>query len=445
MYKVVVFDMDGTILDTLTDLHNTLVYTLEQIGMKTCTYEDTRSYVGNGIRKTIERALPADTNDAVIDRALGIFMEHYKEHCYDYTRPYEGICELINDLRRKGYKTAVVSNKANSAVKILCERFFDGLFDVYIGEKPNVNRKPAPDLVYEALDALGACKGDAVYIGDSEVDKQTADNSGLDFIGVSWGFRGKDFLIQQGAAVIADSPKDVLNILDVSFPNTVYVADVSPLYDESVYSKWLERIPYERLKKASKYKNQADRARSVGAAALLMMAYEDLIERYKLALPKILPDIATGKKGKPFFVKSPVHFSLSHSGDRVICMFSIKAAGCDVEYKHSDAVKIAKRFFTDAEYSILLDTESEQGQIKLFDTIWTLKESVVKASGDGLSIPLDSFSVIDEAGHAAIKTFLPHDNNTYYLHSYDCMDEYGYGCASLSEDYASDIIMKSLG
>lgn len=207
--KAAVFDMDGTILNTLEDLKDTLNHALQQAGYAPHTLEEVRSYVGNGIRRMIECAVPAGTSAEECDRIQGIFMPYYQEHCADKTCAYPGITELLEKFRAEGVLTAVVSNKADSAVQDLVEVYFKGLFDVAVGERAGIRKKPAPDMVQKALDALQIKKEEAVYIGDSEVDMATAENAGLDRIIVAWGFRDKDFLKERGAERIADNTQDV--------------------------------------------------------------------------------------------------------------------------------------------------------------------------------------------------------------------------------------------
>lgn len=208
-YQLAIFDMDGTILDTLVDLTNTMNYALEVNGYPTHTIDSVRTFVGNGIPKLIERAVPAGLDADMREKVRQDFMTYYKEHCADYTQPYEGIPELIYDLRKAGCKTAVVSNKADSAVHDLCNRYFPCLFDVEIGDREGFAKKPAPDSVNEVLRQLGIDREHAVYIGDSEVDVMTAKNARMDCIAVSWGFRSVPFLKEQGASLIVDSTEDV--------------------------------------------------------------------------------------------------------------------------------------------------------------------------------------------------------------------------------------------
>ena len=212
--NTVIFDMDGTVLNTLDDLTASVNYVLEKFGFPGRTVEEYRSFFGNGIREAIALALPEGTPDTVIDEMLPIYRKHYDEHCLDKTGPYEGILDLMKNLKERGYKMAIVSNKIDSAVKELNNRFFSEYVDIAIGEKEGIKRKPAPDTVIQALKELGSTKEDAVYVGDSEVDFQTSINSELPCISVLWGFRDKDFLIEIGATTFADKPSDVLEILE---------------------------------------------------------------------------------------------------------------------------------------------------------------------------------------------------------------------------------------
>ena len=211
--NTVIFDMDGTVLDTLEDLTVSVNYVLSKFNMPDHSEEEYRKFFGNGIKYALKCAVTEETAEEVIEEMLPIFREHYNEHCHDRTKPYDGIIELMSMLKANGYKMAIVSNKIDSAVKELNDRFFSEYVDVAIGEKPGIKRKPAPDTVLAALDELGSKKEAAVYIGDSEVDLQTALNSELPCISVLWGFRDKDFLISKGAVVFAETPEEVYDIL----------------------------------------------------------------------------------------------------------------------------------------------------------------------------------------------------------------------------------------
>ena len=212
-YELIVFDMDGTILDTLEDLKNSMNYTLKLHNMPERTLDEIRSFVGNGIRRLIELAVVEGTCSEKIDEIHKDFMKHYEVHCADFTRPYNGVNDLIKTLRNRGYKTAVVSNKADAAVQDLCIQYFPGLFDLAIGERPEIAKKPAADMVNLALEQLQVSKENAVYIGDSDVDVATARNSNLDMIAVDWGFRTRKFLMEQGAETIVSNPEEILELV----------------------------------------------------------------------------------------------------------------------------------------------------------------------------------------------------------------------------------------
>ena len=213
MYKLAVFDMDGTILDTLEYLKNRFNYALAECGYPQRTYDEVRSFVGNGIRKLIERSVPDGTSISDMDRVHEVFTGHYKIHCADKTKAYDGIKPLLEDLRANGIKTAVVSNKADYGVQELCKEYFDGLFDYAVGEREGIRRKPAPDSVNEALRVLDTQKGEAIYIGDSDVDFETAKNAELPCISVLWGFRDEEFLRSKGATLFVHKPSEILNIV----------------------------------------------------------------------------------------------------------------------------------------------------------------------------------------------------------------------------------------
>ncbi|MBQ7003870.1 MAG: HAD family hydrolase [Oscillospiraceae bacterium] len=206
-YKLAIFDLDGTILDTLEDLTDGVNYALSECGYPVRTIAEVRRFVGNGIRKLIERALPAGTPEAEIDRVHGIFSPYYKAHCDVKTKPYDGIPEMLQALRAAGMETAVLSNKGDFAVQPLIRHYFPDLFTLAFGERPGIPRKPAPDAVFEILERLGTDKADAVYIGDSNVDIETARNAGLSCICVDWGFRDRAQLIEDGAERIVSTPE----------------------------------------------------------------------------------------------------------------------------------------------------------------------------------------------------------------------------------------------
>ena len=209
----IIFDLDGTLLYTLEDLTDAMNYILRLYDMPERSIEEVRRFVGNGIKNLIRRAVPGDMEETLIDEMFEKFEVYYDEHCLDKTGPYPGIIELIQRLKEDGYKLAIVSNKVDSAVKELNERFFMPDVKVAIGEKPGVERKPAPDTVYEALRELGSRKEEAIYIGDSEVDVATAKNSNIPCISVLWGFRDKEVLIAAGATTFAKTTDEVYKII----------------------------------------------------------------------------------------------------------------------------------------------------------------------------------------------------------------------------------------
>lgn len=212
-YKLAIFDLDGTILNTLEDLADAMNYALGVHGYPGRTIEEVRRFVGNGIRKLIERAVPAGLAKEEIDRVHETFSAYYQQHCADKTRPYEGVLPLLERLRAAGCLTAVVSNKADAAVQPLCQRYYNGLFDYAVGERAGIRRKPDPDSVQEVLRCLQVEAADAVYIGDSEVDIQTAENAGLDSIIVTWGFRDREYLESQGGRRFVDRPEEIEQII----------------------------------------------------------------------------------------------------------------------------------------------------------------------------------------------------------------------------------------
>ncbi len=209
-YQLAIFDLDGTLLDTLEDLADSTNYIMRQFGYPGRTLTEVRAFVGNGIRKLLERSAPKGTSPEEIDRMFEQFKEHYGVHCADKTKPYDGIMELLHMLQKQEIKLAVVSNKADYAVKALCEQYFPGIFDEAVGERTGIARKPAPDTVNEVLKNLQIERSQAVYIGDSEVDVQTARNAEMDCIAVDWGFRDASVLKEAGAEVIVSTPEAIL-------------------------------------------------------------------------------------------------------------------------------------------------------------------------------------------------------------------------------------------
>lgn len=212
-YRLAVFDLDGTILNTLDDLADSLNHVLSEYSYPARTTNETRQFVGNGIYKLIERAVPQYASADDINKVYTAFGEYYKLHCTEKTAPYNGIPELLQSLRNAGIKTAVVSNKADFAVKILCDKYFPQMFDSVIGERKGTAKKPAPDSVNKTLENLCIPASEAVYIGDSDVDILTAKNAGVDCISVSWGFRSKQFLCENGAKTIVSDAEELKKLL----------------------------------------------------------------------------------------------------------------------------------------------------------------------------------------------------------------------------------------
>lgn len=214
MYTTFIFDLDGTLLNTLDDLAASVNYALRTHGMPEHSVDEVRQFVGNGVRKLMLRAVPDADNNPKFEETFHTFREHYMKHSMDSTRPYDGIQELLQALKKQGKHLAVVSNKFYAATQELCQHFFADTIEVAIGEHEaeGIRKKPAPDTVMEALRQLGVGKEGAVYVGDSDVDIMTARNSGLPCISVLWGFRDKDFLIKNGATTFVAAPKDILSI-----------------------------------------------------------------------------------------------------------------------------------------------------------------------------------------------------------------------------------------
>ena len=216
----VIWDLDGTLMDTLTDLMNSTNYALSRCGMPTRSCDEVRQFVGNGVHKLIERAVGSNGSPEDVEKCFAVFKQHYMVHCKDNTKPYDGIVDVIRQLHDMGYRQAIVSNKLQGGVTELHDEWFRGIIDVAIGETPEVQRKPAPDMVNKAIAELKKKFGiaadapvKAVYIGDSDVDLATASNSGLPCISVLWGFRSKEFLQSHGAKTFAERPEEILNIV----------------------------------------------------------------------------------------------------------------------------------------------------------------------------------------------------------------------------------------
>ncbi len=214
-YQTAVFDLDGTLLDTLEDLYLATNAALERHSLPRQSRDEVRLFVGNGVEMLIRRAVPAGTDEKTTLAVLADFKTTYAAICEDHTKPYDGILDMLAALRERGIRVAVVSNKFDAATKKLCEKYFGDLVEVAIGERAGVRKKPAPDTVYEALKELGVTAEGAVYIGDSDVDIRTAENCGMECISVTWGLRDEKFLIENGAKALVDTPERLLGVIIV--------------------------------------------------------------------------------------------------------------------------------------------------------------------------------------------------------------------------------------
>lgn len=213
-FDTVLFDLDGTLLDTLEDIRDATNHTLRAMGYPERTLAEMRRFVGNGAQMQLRRALGEGADEETLRRALEIYKPYYAEHCRIRTRPYEGIPALLRTLKAEGWRIAVVSNKPDEAVRPLAEEHFSTPCDCAMGETAARRRKPAPDMVLDALEVLGAEKERAVYVGDSEVDIETAKNAGIACISVSWGFRDREQLIAAGAREIAENAEELKTLLE---------------------------------------------------------------------------------------------------------------------------------------------------------------------------------------------------------------------------------------
>lgn len=209
----VIFDLDGTLINSLEDLRTSVNYALFGFRYPKQTLEQVRNNVGNGIEKLVERSLPDGKNNINFEVCLNIFKEHYAKNMAVNTKPYPHIIEMLATLKSRGYKIAVVSNKFDAAVKPLCSKFFKKLIDTAIGQTKETKKKPAPDSVYAVLDDLVSDIEHTIFVGDSEVDIQTAKNANIPCISVSWGYKTKEFLQQNGAKIIIDTPLEIFRYL----------------------------------------------------------------------------------------------------------------------------------------------------------------------------------------------------------------------------------------
>ena len=215
MKKIIIFDLDGTLLSTLDDLTTAVNYALNQFNYPQKSINSVKNYVGNGVEKLIERAIPNGLNNPDYKNCLEIFKNYYSNNMYNQTKPYENIIPMLKKLKSNGLKIAVVSNKFDAAVKNLCDKYFPNLIDFASGEdeKNGIKKKPSPDTVLKILKNFNFKPEDAFYVGDSEVDIQTAKNSNVDSISVTWGFKDRQFLIDNGGKILVDTPDEIISIV----------------------------------------------------------------------------------------------------------------------------------------------------------------------------------------------------------------------------------------
>lgn len=213
-YTTIVFDCDGTLLDTLTDLRNAVNYVLRAHDLPERSVPEVKVALGNGVAHLMHQSLPDSISEAEFNTYLDEFKAYYGEHLQDYTAPYPGMLDVLDTLRAKGYKLAIVSNKIQEGITPLNKEYFGDRLPVAIGERPGLQRKPAPDMVLQALKELGSTQDESIYIGDSEVDVATAKNSGLLCIGVTWGFRDEQLHKDLGVKYIARKAEDIVTIIE---------------------------------------------------------------------------------------------------------------------------------------------------------------------------------------------------------------------------------------
>lgn len=214
MYKAIIFDLDGTLLNTLDDIANACNYALKECNLKTYEVNKYKKFVGDGKYKLIERIISKeDYTEELFNKVLKLYDDYYEAHMVDLTKPYEGIVELLDKLKRLDIKVAVVSNKHHELTTEMVKKYFRNKVDLVFGQRPNVEAKPNPETVFEVMREFGVEKNECVYIGDSNVDMLTAKNAGLKSIGVSWGFRGRKELEEFGADLVVDSAEELRNEL----------------------------------------------------------------------------------------------------------------------------------------------------------------------------------------------------------------------------------------
>lgn len=212
--KAIVFDLDGTLMDTLYDLAVSTNYALREFGMPEHSIDTIRNFVGNGVRVLMERAVPGGSGNPQFEDVFCCFKVHYLHHCRDHSCLYPGIAGMLDTLKKGGYRLGIVSNKLQAGVSELHDTYFSAWIDVAVGERPEVKKKPAPDMLLQAVKELDSDLEHTLYIGDSDVDIQTAVNCGVPCISVLWGFRDREFLESCGASCFAETPQDILDYLE---------------------------------------------------------------------------------------------------------------------------------------------------------------------------------------------------------------------------------------
>ena len=212
-YQAVLFDMDGTVLDTLDDLCDSINHSLAEFSLPQVSREHVRQCLGNGAAFLVSHSIPADCSPDLEADVLAFYKPWYDAHCLIKTAPYEGILPMMQSLKEHGLRLAIISNKPDRAVQELSDAFFPGLLELSVGESPSVRRKPAPDTVLTAASQIGLSVDQCVYVGDSEVDLQTARNAGMDCISVTWGFRDEAQLIEAGASNLVRTPQELESLL----------------------------------------------------------------------------------------------------------------------------------------------------------------------------------------------------------------------------------------
>lgn len=214
MRKLVIFDLDGTLLYTLEDLKDSVNHALEKFGYETKSLEEVSKHVGNGVKHLVRMMLPENIGHDDFNAYYECFKEHYSEHCCDKTHPYEGIIDVLKVLKHRGVKIGIFSNKFQEAAEEVCEHYFKDLYDIVVGESETCKRKPAPDGINLISDKFGVTNDDVLFFGDSEVDIKTAENAGVYCVSVLWGYRDREFLTDNDAKVFISKPSEIIDIIN---------------------------------------------------------------------------------------------------------------------------------------------------------------------------------------------------------------------------------------